>query len=263
MTDEKQTTSRKLVVVTGGASGIGAACVKHFSSNDWNVCISYFLDSELEAAAAIADQARRDGADAITVQADVTNDDDCRQIAEAALKQFGRIDALISSAGTTRIVSAADLDGLTLDDFVRTTAVNAAGPFQIVRACAPALKASGDGSVIIVSSYGALTGTGSSIAYAASKGAVNTLTLSLARVLAPEIRVNAVCPALVADGLVQRLDGAKFEARRTAQIANAPLRRIGQASDVAADIYWLATGATLVTGSILMLDAGLHLNMDA
>jgi 3-oxoacyl-[acyl-carrier protein] reductase len=252
----------KLAVVTGGASGIGAACVRHFAANGWDVCINYFLESEEAAAWNLIAEAGASGQSAIAVRGDVANDADCRAIAAAALNHFGRVDAVVSSAGTTRVVPQANLEGLSLDDFLRTSAVNTAGPFQIVRACAPALKASGDGAVVIVTSYGALTGTGSSMAYAASKGATNTLTLSLARILAPEVRVNAVCPALIADGLIQRLDPEKFEARRQSQIARAPLRRIGRAADVAADVYWLATGASLVTGSVLMLDAGLHLNMD-
>lgn len=252
----------KLVVVTGGASGIGAACVRHFAGNGWNVCINYFLDSEEAVALQSVAEVEANGGAAIAVRGDVAKDADCRRVASAALDRFGRIDALVSSAGTTRVVPQQDLEALSIDDFLRTAAVNTAGPFQIVRACAPALRASGDGAIVIVTSYGALTGTGSSMAYAASKGATNTLVLSLARILAPEIRVNAICPALVADGLVQRLDPEKFEARRQSQIARAPLRRIGRAVDVAADAYWLVTGASLITGSVLMLDAGLHLNMD-
>lgn len=253
---------RKSVVVTGGASGIGAACVRRFAQEGWDVCINFFLDSEREAADTLTRGCEEAGASAVIVQGDVSNDDDCRRIASVAMDGFGRIDAVVSSAGATRVVAQEDLAGLHMDDFLRTIAVNTAGPFQIVRACAPALKASGDGAIVIISSYGALTGTGSSMAYAASKGATNTLTLSLARVLAPEIRVNAVCPALVADGFVQRLDPEKFEGRKQVQIARAPLRKIGTAADVAADIFWLAAGASLITGSVFMLDAGLHLNMD-
>ena len=161
----------------------------------------------------------------------------------------------------------ADLDALTIDDFLRTTSVNTAGPFQVARACAPLLAADRDdgssgGSIVIVSSYGAIFGTGSSIAYAASKGATNTLTMSLARVLAPRIRVNAVCPALVRDGFVERLDPVLFEARAAHQIARAPLKKVGTPADIAADVYWLAAGASLITGSVISLDCGLHLNGD-
>lgn len=254
-------TEPKVVLVTGGASGIGAATVRHFIAQGWNVVVNYFLESEAEAAEALVAEAMAAGRQGLALRGDVGRDEDCRRLAEAAIARFGRIDGLVSSAGASRMVPQHDLDGLTLDDFLQSTTVNTAGPFQIVRACAPALRAA-RGAVVIVSSYGGITGTGSSMAYAASKGATNTLTLSLARVLAPEIRVNAVCPALVADGFVQRLDPELFERRAAVQRDRSPLKKIGHTADVAADIYWLVAGASLMTGAVLMLDAGLHLNMD-
>ncbi|HBB85185.1 MAG TPA: NAD(P)-dependent oxidoreductase [Sulfitobacter sp.] len=253
----------KTVVITGGASGIGRACSQYFMQNGWNVVLSYLLDSEKAAADALAEEAKGGNVQAISLQSDVTKDDDCRELAALATKTFGRIDALVSSAGTTRLVPHGDLDALTMDDFMKTAAVNTAGPFQIVRACAEALKAGEGGSVVIVSSYGAIWGTGSSIAYAASKGATNTLTMSLARVLAPKVRVNAVCPALIAGGFVERMDKQVFDARVELQEARAPLQMVGQPEDVAADVFWLSTGARLMTGSVLTLDSGLHLNGDS
>ncbi|UOA15816.1 MULTISPECIES: SDR family NAD(P)-dependent oxidoreductase [Sulfitobacter] len=253
----------KTVVITGGASGIGRACSQYFMQNGWNVVLSYLLDSEKAAADALAEEAKGRNVQSISLQSDVTKDDDCRGLAALATKTFGRIDALVSSAGTTRLVPHGDLDALTMDDFMKTAAVNTAGPFQIVRACAEALKAGEGGSVVIVSSYGAIWGTGSSIAYAASKGATNTLTMSLARVLAPKVRVNAVCPALIAGGFVERMDKQVFDARVELQEARAPLQMVGQPEDVAADVFWLSTGARLMTGSVLSLDSGLHLNGDS
>lgn len=249
--------SDKVVVVTGGASGIGAACVRRFVAEGWRVVVSYFLDTEKAAAEALAASGT-----GIAVQGDVSRDADCRRIAQAATDAFGRIDALVCSAGWTRLVPHAKLDDLTMDDFQKTMAVNTAGPFQMSRACAPALTASGDGAIVIVSSYGAVFGTGSSIAYAASKGATNTLTMSLARVLAPAVRVNAVCPALIGDGFVERLDPELFKARAAHQIARAPLKKVGKPDDVAGDIWWLAAGTTMITGTCISLDYGLHLNGD-
>ncbi|ARR55069.1 short-chain dehydrogenase [Rhizorhabdus wittichii DC-6] len=254
-------TDARVVLVTGGASGIGAATVRHFIAQGWNVVVNYFMEREAEAAEALVEEAVSAGLRGLAVRGDVGRDEDCRRMAEAAMARFGRIDGLVSSAGASRMVPQHDLDALTLDDFLHSTTVNTAGPFQIARACAPALRAA-RGAVVIVSSYGGITGTGSSIAYAASKGATNTLTLSLARVLAPEIRVNAVCPALVADGFVQRLHPDLFERRAATQRDRSPLKKIGHAADVAADIHWLVAGASLMTGAVLMLDAGLHLNMD-
>lgn len=247
----------RVAVVTGGASGIGAACVRRFVEEGWTVVVNYFLGSERAAAEALAAGSR-----GIAVQGDVSRDDDCRRLAAEAGAAFGRIDALVNSAGTTRLVPHADLDALTIDDFLRTTSVNTAGPFQVSRACAPLLAEGDGGAIVIVSSYGAMFGTGSSIAYAASKGATNTLTMSLARVLAPKIRVNAVCPALVSDGFVERLDPVLFQARAAHQIARAPLQKVGTPADIAADVYWLAAGASLITGTVISLDCGLHLNGD-
>lgn len=253
----------KTVVITGGASGIGRACSRYFIQQGWNVVLSYFLDGEKDAADALGEEAKVSNVKAISLKSDVTKDADCRELAALATKTFGRIDALVSSAGTTRMVPHGDLEALTMDDFMMTTAVNTAGPFQIVRACSEALKAGDGGSVVIVSSYGAIWGTGSSIAYAASKGATNTLTMSLARVLAPKVRVNAVCPALIAGGFVERMDKQVFDARVKLQEARAPLQMVGQPEDVAADVFWLSTGARLMTGSVLSLDSGLHLNGDS
>jgi 3-oxoacyl-[acyl-carrier protein] reductase len=247
---------RRVVIVTGGASGIGAACVEHFVAQGWDVVVNYFLPEQAAAAALVA------GPGGLTIQGDVSRDDDCRRMAAAAMARFGRLDALVSSAGVTRMVPHTDLDALTMADFQQTTAVNTVGPFQMARACAAALAAGDGGAIVLISSYGAIYGTGSSIAYAASKGATNTLTMSLARVLAPKVRVNAVCPALVADGFVQRLDPAVFEARSHVQIARSPLQKVGKAAEVAADVYWLAAGASMMTGSVLQLDCGLHLNGD-
>ncbi|WP_116086497.1 SDR family NAD(P)-dependent oxidoreductase [Tropicimonas sp. IMCC34011] len=251
----------RTAVITGGASGIGLACTRHFLREGWNVALSYFLEEEKAGADALVEEAPEGRA--VALRSDVTRDDECRALAALAIETFGGIDALVSSAGTTRMVPHHDLDGLTMDDFMMTTAVNTAGPFQIVRACAEALKAGEGGSVVIVSSYGAIWGTGSSIAYAASKGATNTLTMSLARVLAPKVRVNAVCPALISGGFVERMDKGIFDARVELQERRAPLQLVGRPEDVAADVYWLSTGARLITGTVLSLDSGLHLNGDS
>jgi NAD(P)-dependent dehydrogenase (short-subunit alcohol dehydrogenase family) len=228
----------------------------------WNIVVNFFLPEQADTAASLVARAEAGGSAGLAVQGDVSRDEDCRRMAALAVERFGRLDALVSSAGVTRMVPHADLDGLTMEDFQQTTSVNTVGPFQMARACATALAEGDGGAIVFISSYGAIFGTGSSIAYAASKGATNTLTMSLARVLAPKIRVNAVCPALVADGFVQRMDPDLFEARSKIQIARAPLQKVAKASEVAADVYWLVAGAALITGSVLQLDCGLHLNGD-
>jgi 3-oxoacyl-[acyl-carrier protein] reductase len=247
----------KVVLVTGAATGIGRACVTRFRAAGWRVILGYYGAAEQALAEADASP------DVVALPCDVSDDGQCRAIAEAARIRFGRLDALVNSAGTTRLIPHADLDALDAAEFHRLYAVNTIGPFQMVRACAPLLAEGEGGAVVIISSYGAILGTGSSIAYAASKGAVNTMTMSLARVLAPKVRINAVCPALVETDLIQRLDKAVYVARRDQQIERAPLRKVAQASEVAETIFFLAATDTLMTGEIVNLTCGVHLLGDA
>lgn len=250
----------RAILITGAASGIGAATARRFVAEGWLVAINYLDDSQRDAAAGIAAGASMPGQKAVALKGDVTRDDDCRALVEKAAAAFGRLDALVNAAGISKMVPQADLEGLSYDDFQRIYAVNAIGPFQMIRAAAPHLKASGNGAVVNIASRAGLTGGGSSIAYAASKGALNTLTLSLARVLAPAVRVNAICPALVEQGFVERLAPESFAERKARQIAVSPLRRIGHPDEVAETIHWLVTGASMMTGAILELDFGMHLN---
>ena len=180
--------------------------------------------------------------------------------AEAAVARWGRIDALVNSAGMTRFVDARDLEALAADDFMQSFAVNVVGVFQMTRAVRPHMVAGGGGSVVNVSSQAGATGTGSSIAYAAAKGAVNTMTLSLARVLAPEIRVNCVAPGLTdtrwnRDGLGDEVY-EKVLARYRDTVA---LKSAAEADQIADAIVWLIAGAESVTGQILTVDSGMHL----
>lgn len=186
----------KVAIVTGAATGIGAATALGLAKRGANVIVNY-ARSEADAAR-IAEEAKGLGVDARSVQGDVAKDEDCRKLAQAAMDAWGRIDILVNNAGTTKFVSHNDLDGLTAEDFQSIYSVNVIGPYQMTRACVPALKKSGEGAIVNVSSIAGVAGIGSSIAYTASKGALNTMTLSLARALAPEIRVNAVCPGYVA-----------------------------------------------------------------
>ena len=161
------------------------------------------------------------------VQGDVSRDEDCRKIVAAAAP-WGRLDALINNAGTTKHMAHGNLDGLSAEDFQRLFGVNTIGPFQMVRAARSLLeagaKASGRASAVVnVSSVAGISGIGSSIAYAASKGALNTITLSLARALAPLIRVNTVCPGYIdtpwftkGRGVEGRQAGARLRDRESA-----------------------------------------------
>jgi 3-oxoacyl-[acyl-carrier protein] reductase len=253
--------SGKVAIVTGSASGIGAATAIGLAKRGAKVVINY-SKSEKEAND-VAASVRASGGEAIVVQGDVASDEDCRKIAAAAQDKWGRIDILVNNAGTTKFAAARDLDALSADDWHRIYGVNVVGPFQMMRACVAALKAHGDGAVVNVSSVAGIVGMGSSIAYSASKGALNTMTIALARAYAPEIRINAVCPGYVATPWFSGRFGAENADRVAAQQAQAnPLKQVAQAEDIAASVLFLASaGARHVTGELLTIDDGLHLNL--
>ncbi len=252
--------SNKVVLITGAASGIGAATARRFIAEGWSVALNYLDDAQRAAAEVICGSAMLPGQKAIALRGDVSKDEDCRALVSGAVDGLGRLDGLVNAAGISKMVPLADFEGLSPEDFLRIYAVNTVGPFLMMRAAARALKASGNGAIVNISSRAAFTGTGSSIAYAASKGALNTLTLSFARQLAPEVRVNAICPALTEEGFVERLAPESFAQRREEQIARSPLHKIGKPGEVAETIYWLIASAPMMTGECLRLDFGLHLN---
>ena len=248
----------RVAIVTGASSGIGAATARMLASRGYNVAVNY--RENRDGADAVVAQCVAAGAEAIALPGDVADDADCRALARASVERWGRIDALVNSAGMTRFVAAADLEALHADDFMQSFSVNVVGVYQMTRAVREAMVASGGGTVVNISSQAGATGTGSSIAYAAAKGAVNTMTLSLARVLAPEIRVNCVAPGLTdtrwnRDGLGDEV----YETVLARYRENVPLRRAAEADEVADAIVWLVAGAALVTGQILTVDSGMHL----
>jgi len=251
---------RRVALISGAASGIGAATARRFVREGWDVAINHLDASQHAAAQALVAGASAPGQRALAIEGDVTRDADCVRLVDTAVRSLGRLDVLVNAAGISKMVAQPRLHDVSAEDFQRIYAVNTIGPFQMMRAAAPHLKASGRGAVVNISSRAALMGSGSSIPYAASKAALNALTLALARVLAPEVRVNAVCPALVEQGFVERLAPESFAQRRAHQIAVSPLQRIGHPDEVAEAIWWLATGASMMTGAIVELDFGMHLN---
>jgi 3-oxoacyl-[acyl-carrier protein] reductase len=247
-------------VVSGSATGIGAACARHLAAAGLNVVINYTKSaSEAEAT---AEACRALGIEALVVQGDVGEDADCRALVAAALETWGGLDVLVNNAGTTRFADAGDLESLTKDDFEQIFTVNVTGAYQLTRAAAPHLKASGGGAVVNVSSHSGFSGIGSSMAYAASKGALNTLTLSLARALAPEVRVNAVCPGFVdTRWMAGKLDQAEMAAFRTRAAEIAPLKLLVTPDQVAEAVCWFALGGRALTGQLLVIDGGTHLTV--
>lgn len=246
-------------IVTGSAAGIGAACAARLASKGARVAINYTKSaSEAQEVAAVCQAA---GGQAMLVQADVSSDDDCRRLAQIVLEKWGRIDGLVNNAGTTKFVPHGDLTALDAADFQRIFGVNVIGPFQMVRAVAPAMQRQGAGAVVNVSSIAGITGMGSSVAYAASKGALNTMTLSLARALGPAIRVNAVCPGFVETRWLTSGLGAEYEARKKNYEAITPLKATVLPEDVADAVVWLLEGAGKVTGELITVDSGVHLGV--
>lgn len=250
-------------IVTGSASGLGAATAAILAKDGGRIVVNY--SSSQKEAEETADLCRKAGAEIVVVQGDVSRDEDCRKIVAAAAP-WGRVDALVNNAGTTKHMEHGNLDGLSAEDFQRLYGVNTIGPFQMVRAARSLLEAAakargGSATVVNISSVAGISGVGSSIAYAASKGALNTMTLSLSRALAPLIRVNTVCPGYIDTPWFTKGRGVEGAAKvRDAVVAKVPLKRASTAEDVAALVCFLALPQSgNMTGEVVRMDAGAHL----
>ncbi|MDB5959227.1 MAG: Oxidoreductase [Massilia sp.] len=247
--------SKRVAIITGSSSGIGAATARLFARNGFNIVINYSRDPA--PAQAVADECRALGAEVLLIKANVADDNDCRALAKAVDDKWGRADALVNNAGTTRFVDSRDLDGLSAHDFHDIYAVNVIGAFQMVRAIAPLLRANPGAAIVNVSSTASVAGIGSSIAYMASKGALNAMTFGLARALGPAIRVNAVGPGIVETSWLEKGIGAeRYEAARKAFVADSTLAATVLPEDVADACYWLCTGAAKTTGEFILVDSG-------
>ncbi|MFT4253696.1 MAG: SDR family NAD(P)-dependent oxidoreductase [Caulobacter sp.] len=249
------------VVVTGASTGLGRAMAVETARRGAALVVVNFASSADEAEET-ARQVEALGARAALVRGDVADDADCRRIVEAAAPS-GRIDALFNNAGVTKFAPRhADLDAVSAEDFLRLYSVNVVGAFQMVRAARSLLEAAPrPGAVVNTSSIAGVMGNGSSVPYAASKGAMTTMTLSLARALAPRIRVNAVCPGFIdTPWFGKAMDEEKIERLRAGAAAATPLQVASSAEDVAGAAVFLASPASRhVTGETLLVDAGLHL----
>lgn len=254
-------TQRKTALVTGSGTGVGAATALQLAQRGWDVVINYSrsADDAQQSAAAC----RVAGADVLLQQADVADDAQCRALVDAAMARWGRLDALVNNAGVSVFGQAASWDALDAAAFQKILGVNTIGTFQMVRAAVPHLQAV-QGCIVNVSSVAGSLGIGSSMPYIASKGALNAMTLHLARSLAPDIRVNAVCPGLITSRwFSQGMGDAAYEKVRAGYEAEVPLGRPCSPEDVAEAIVWLVDGARTVTGELLLLDSGMHLGRAA
>lgn len=253
------------VLVTGSATGLGAATARQIAADGARLIVNY-SSSKDEAEQTAQDCRDAGAAEVVVVQADVSRDEDCRRLVEAAAG-WGRLDALVNNAGATKHVpDHSQLDQLSAEDFQRIYGVNVIGPFQMIRAARALLeegsRQSGRASAVVnVSSVAGISGVGSSVAYAASKGALNTMTLSLSRALAPAIRVNAVCPGYIDTPWFSKGRGqeAADQLRAGAQAAT-PLKLASRPEDIAQAVVFLASPASAhMTGEFVRMDAGSHL----
>jgi 3-oxoacyl-[acyl-carrier protein] reductase len=247
--------SGRAALITGGGTGVGAAVARRLAARGWGVAVNYSRSAE--AAEATAEACRDLGVEAVALQGNVAEDADCRRLAQETAERFGRIDAVVNNAGVTLFADLPDLETQNAEDFARIYAVNVVGAYQMARAAAPWLRQSALGSVVNVSSASADTGSGSSIPYVASKGALNSMTRSLARALAPQVRVNAVAPGLIdTRWFSEGVGDEKAAAIREGYAERAALRSWCTAEDVAEVIVFLACDALKMTGQIVTADAG-------
>lgn len=245
----------RAAIVTGGGTGVGSATARALAERGCAVLVNYSRSAAGAEKTAAACQAH--GVKSLPFRCDVSLDAECRAMAGAALDAFGRIDLLVNNAGTTSFIPHADLEGVDVETWQRILAVNLVGPFQCARAAAAALRADGGGEVVNVSSIAGLAGHGSSIPYCASKAGLNNLTVTLARVLAPEVRVNAVAPGFIDGEWLREGLGPAFDAVRRGFEARAPLGKVCTPDDVARAILSLVEGSDLVTGHVLPVEGGM------
>ena len=238
----------KTVLITGGGTGVGRATALQLAARGYDIAINYSRSLE------DAEQTKADvealGRRAIVVRCDVSKDDEVRSMLATCEAEFGRLDGLVNNAGTTHFVDLADLEGMTESMWDDILGVNLKGAFFVTRAAVPLMKKTG-GSIVNVASIAGITGVGSSLAYAASKGGMITMTKTLAHALAPEIRVNSVCPGVIISRWLK-----DHQARVDQNIAETPLKKASSTDDVAENITFLIDGGNMVTGQDIVVDGG-------
>ena len=244
---------RPAALVTGSASGIGRAAALRLARAGYDVAINY-RRSEDDARRTMAELEALGGR-YLALRADVSDDAAVAAMVEAAGAAYGRLDALVNNAGMTSSTSPDDLDGVDLAEWDRVFAVNVRGLFQVTRACADRLRAA-RGSVVNVASIVGLRPGPQPLAYAASKAAVVSLTRTLSRVLAPEVRVNAVAPGWVAGEWMHRTLGADYDRLMERRAAWTPMKRNVTVADVAETIFSLIASNPYVTGETIVVDGG-------
>jgi len=247
--DRTRPLAGKVAIVTGSAAGIGSASAIAFAREGADVVVNYSR-SEDEAKRTL-EEVKRQGVRGLVVNADCAREDQIKEMVDRTVKDLGGVDILVNNAGRTRFVPLPEIDDVTDEDWDSILQLNVKGAFYATRACVPHMRARGEGLVVNVSSIAGHTGAGSSIPYAVSKGALTTLTKSLAKALAPTIRVNAVAPGIVTTRWVA---GREEHVERYAK--DTPMQRAAGPDDVARVIVSFATHGTFLTGEITVVDGG-------
>ena len=238
----------KIALITGGGTGIGKAVSLALAAQGINVAVNY--SRSVDEAAATVKEIEDLGALGYAIRANVADDDEVRAMIQAVIGHFGRLDFLVNCAGTTVYVPLDDLEGLRPEYWDQIMDVNVKGLFAVCRAAAPHLKQA-HGSIVNITSVGGITGMGSSIAYSASKAAAISVTKSLARVLAPEVRVNSVAPGIV---MTRWVEGREEHVKKLGE--HTPLGRCCNAEDVAEVVVPLLVSTSMITGQTIVVDGG-------
>src|SRR3990167_9402323 len=252
--------SGAVAVLTGSGrvNGVGAATAELLAKQGCHVLINC-IKNEQQAQQVVKKCAEFD-VDAELFIGDVSNAEVCHEMANFVKNKWGRADIVVNCVGTTKGASYERLDQLTESDFSKMFLVNATAPFLVAQAFQALLKQSGDGVIVNISSAAGITGKGSSIAYAAAKGAENTLTLALSQALSPEVRVNAVCPSFIDSSWWEESYKGK-EDKYNALIKNMKdgnlLNKILKPADVAQTILSIIHNPVM-TGELIRLNAGAH-----
>jgi len=248
----------RVVIVTGGGTGVGRETSLAMGRLGYHVVVNYSR-SQGEAEQTVQELTAL-GVRAFAYQADVGDDAACRAMVAFTVQELGRVDVLVNCAGTTDFIPFPDLDAVSDESWQRLYQVNVVGAFHCARAVREPMLAAGGGAIINVSSVAAQLGQGSSIPYCCTKAALDNLTVSLARTLAPHIRVNGIAPGFIEGRWTQGGLGARYEGIKQAYERTLPLGRVCQPKDIADGIVSLITGSRLVTGQTLTVDAGMMIS---